>query len=224
MVEVEVWWGRPTAALPWHTELLAPAERERRLAFLRAEDQARFTVATAVLKLAVARRLGLPADRVSVDRACDDCGRPHGRPRLPGTGLAASISHSGDRVAVALTESVPVGVDVEQIRPVGVEEVAGHVLAADESAATLPDFFRYWTRKEAVVKATGEGLRMALPKVVVTRPDEPARLLRYGDRTDLVASLSDLDADEGYAAAIAVLAAGPIQVTPRDAAVLLTMA
>jgi 4'-phosphopantetheinyl transferase len=210
VVEVEVWWGRPTAALPWHIELLAPAERERRSAFLRAEDQARFTVATAVLKLAVARRLGLPAERISIERTCDDCGRPHGRPRLPGTGLTASISHSGDRVAVALTESVPVGVDVEQIRPVGVDELA--------------NFFRYWTRKEAVVKATGEGLRMALPKVVVTRPEEPARLLRYGDRTDLVACLSDLDADDGYAAAVAVLAAGPIQVTPRDAAALLTVA
>jgi 4'-phosphopantetheinyl transferase len=221
VVEVEVWWGRPGAELPWHAELLDEVERERRSAYRRAEDQARFTVATAVLKLAAARRCGLPPDRVSVDRTCEDCGAPHGRPRLPGTGLAASISHSGDRVAVALTESVPVGVDVEQLKPISVEDLARHVLAADETAAALPDFFCYWTRKEAVVKATGDGLRMPLSKVVVSGPGEPPRLLRYGDRTDLVLSLSDLDAGDGYAAAVAVLAAGPVGVEARDASPLL---
>jgi 4'-phosphopantetheinyl transferase len=221
VVEVEVWWGRPGSELPWHVALLDGVERERRSAFRRAEDKARFTVATAVLKLVVARRVGVPAERVGIDRTCEDCGRPHGRPRLPGTGLAASISHSGDRVAVALTGSVPVGVDVEQVRPIGIAEMAGHVLAADESAATLAEFFCYWSRKEAMIKATGDGLRMPLPKVVVTGPQDPPRLLRYGDRTDLVASLSDLDPGDGYAAAVAVLAAGPVRVEPYDASTLL---
>jgi 4'-phosphopantetheinyl transferase len=224
VVAVEVWWGRPSAERPWHAELLDPAERERRSALRRAEDQARFTVAAALLRLAAGRRLGTPAGGLTVDRTCDDCGRPHGRPRLPGTGLAASISHSGDRVAVALSDTAAVGVDVEQVRPVGIEQLAGHVLGEQEAAATLAEFFCYWTRKEAVVKATGDGLRMALPKVVVTRPEQPPALLRYGDRADLVASLADLDAGDGYAAAVAVLAGAPLRVDVRDAAALLTTA
>jgi 4'-phosphopantetheinyl transferase len=224
VVAVEVWWGEPSAELSWHAELLDPVERERRSSLRRAEDRARFTVATAVLKLAAGRRLGVPAGGLTVDRTCADCGRPHGRPRLPGTGLVASISHSGDRVAVALTEAAEVGVDVEQIRPVSVEQLAGHVLGQDEAAATLGEFFGYWTRKEAVVKATGDGLRMALAKVVVTRPGTPPALLRYGERTDVVARLADLDAGDGYAAAVAVLTGDELRVERRDAMGLLTRA
>jgi 4'-phosphopantetheinyl transferase len=217
VVAVEVWWGRPSAELPWHAELLDGAERERRRALRRAEDQARFTVAAALLRLVAGRRLGVAPGELAIDRTCEDCGRPHGRPQLPGTGLAASISHSGDRVAVAITNAAAVGVDVEQVKPISVEQLASHVLGEDEAAATLGEFFCYWTRKEAVVKATGEGLRMALSKVVVTRPGQPPALLRYGDRTDLVASLADLDAGDGYAAAVAVLTGAELRIEQRDA-------
>jgi 4'-phosphopantetheinyl transferase len=220
-VEVQVWWGRPSRERGWHAELLDRTEQERRSALHRPADRARFTVATAVLKLAAGARLGLAPDRVVIDRTCGDCGRPHGRPRLPGQDLAVSISHSGDRVLVAITAGAPVGVDVEQISQVDPGELAGHVLAAGEAAPTRPEFFCYWTRKEAVVKATGDGLRMALTEVAVTPPGAPPRLLRYGGRADLVASLADLAAGDGYAAALAVLAPGPLRVSVQDAAALL---
>ncbi|MGH3682208.1 MAG: 4'-phosphopantetheinyl transferase family protein, partial [Natronosporangium sp.] len=223
-VGVEVWWGRPSQQQPWHLELLDATERQRRAAFRRPADQARFTVATAVLKLAAGQRLGLAAAAVAVDRTCADCGRPHGRPRLPGQDLAASISHSGDRVLVGLTGGAPVGVDVEELSRVNPDELAGHVLGPGEAAPTRPEFFRYWTRKEAVVKATGDGLRMPLREVVVTGPDQPPRLLRYGDRAELPVCLADLAAGDGYAAAVAVLGTGPLRVRGRDATDLLTRA
>jgi 4'-phosphopantetheinyl transferase len=219
-VTVEVWSGLPSSERGWHQELLDAPERERRSALRRAEDRARFTVATALLKLATGSRLGIPASEVTIDRTCADCGRPHGRPRLPGCELATSISHSGDRVLVALTGGPAVGVDVEQIKPVDLAALAGQVLADDEPVPSLPGFFGYWTRKEAVVKATGEGLRMALREVVVTPPGEPPRLLRYGDRP-VVASLADLAVGDGYLAAVAVLAPGPLRVDQRDAGALL---
>lgn len=221
MVEVEAWWARPSAELPWHRELLDATERDRRTALRRDEDRARFTVATALVKLAAGRRLGVEAPQVVIDRRCDRCGQPHGRPRLPGSDLAVSISHSADRVLVALTGGAPVGVDVEWIHPVEVDGLAGHVLGSGESAAGLPEFFRYWTRKEAAVKATGDGLRMPLSRVVVSAPGEPPRLLRYGEAADLVATMADLDPGEGYAAALAVLAAGPLRVREQDGAALL---
>jgi 4'-phosphopantetheinyl transferase len=221
-VDVEVWWGRPSQERAWHAELLVGPEHERRAGLLRAEDRARFTVATAVLRLVAGARLGLPPLRVPVDRTCADCGRPHGRPWLPGHDLAVSISHSGDRVLVGVTAGAPVGVDVEQISSrVDPGELARHVLGDGEPVPTRSEFYRYWTRKEAVVKATGDGLRMALPTVVVSPPGAPAELLRYGDRTDLVACLADLDPGDGYAGAVAVLAPGPLRVTYRDAAALL---
>lgn len=220
-VAVEVWWGRPDQELPWHHTLLDPTEQGRRGALRRAADQARFTVATALVKLVVAERLGVAAAGVVIDRSCTDCGRPHGRPRLPGRELAVSISHSGDRVLVAVTDGPAVGADVEQVAPVNVAELATQVLGPGETAAALPDFFRYWTRKEAVVKATGDGLRMPLAQVMVAPPDAPATLLRYGDRRDLAASMADLSPGDGYAAAVAVLAAGPLRLCERDGSSLL---
>jgi 4'-phosphopantetheinyl transferase len=62
---------------------------------------------------------------------------------------------------------------------------------------------------------------MALTEVAVTPPGAPPRLLRYGGRADLVASLADLAAGDGYAAALAVLAPGPLRVSVQDAAALL---
>jgi hypothetical protein len=50
---------------------------------------------------------------VVVDRSCPSCGRHHGRPHLPGTGLDVSISHSGATVAVAVSNAGPVGVDAQ---------------------------------------------------------------------------------------------------------------
>lgn len=223
-VDVQVWCGRPSAEHSRHAGLLDGAERERRAALRRAEDRARFTVATALAKLAAGRWLGLPAGAIAIARTCAHCGRPHGRPQLPGTGLSLSISHSGDRVLVALTGGPPVGVDVEQVAPVDLAGLAGHVLGAGERADTLPEFFCYWTRKEALVKATGDGLRAALTEVAVTPPDQPPRLLRYRDRPDLVAGLADLAAGDRYAAAVAVLAPDPLRVRQHDGSALLAAA
>jgi len=220
-VRVDVWWARPSEAPSWRFDLLHlldKAERDRRSALRRAADQARFTVAATVLRLAAGRLVGVPADRLVVDRTCPDCGRPHGKPRLPGHQIEVSVSHSGDRVVVAATAVAPVGVDVEQIGPVDQARLADHVLAPGEVASSVTDFFRYWTRKESVLKATGDGLRVAMTDILVSGPSQAPTLLRYADRTDITASMADLSPGEGYAAAVTVLGVGPQQVRERQAA------
>ncbi|HEV3014296.1 MAG TPA: 4-phosphopantetheinyl transferase, partial [Actinomycetota bacterium] len=100
---------------PWHADLLSDGERARRGGLWDAGQRAQFTVAAALLRLVVARLTAQPPDRVVVDRSCPSCGRHHGRPRLPGTGLHVSISHSGTTVAVAVSHAGEVGVDVQQV-------------------------------------------------------------------------------------------------------------
>jgi 4'-phosphopantetheinyl transferase len=80
---------------PWHADLLSDGEGARRDGLWDAGQRAQFTVAAALLRLVVAPLTAQAADRVVVDRSCPSCGRHHGRPCLPGTGLDASISHSG---------------------------------------------------------------------------------------------------------------------------------
>lgn len=208
-MSVTVWWASPGHALPWHRAFLSAAEVKRADAFRRDADRDRFTTANALLHLAAGRHLGaVPA----VDRTCTRCGEPHGKPLIEG--LHVSVSHSGDLIAVALTELGPIGVDVEETtRHADIESMLPYVFSGDELAA-LPDpsehFYQVWTRKESILKATGEGLHVRMSTLTVL-PDPGSHNVR-----DLIAPRP------GYAAAVTVLAADPFTVTEFDGAELLT--
>jgi 4'-phosphopantetheinyl transferase len=226
---VHVWWASPAAAAPWLDELLDGLERERRDRLHRQVDQNRFVVGNAMLKSAAAAELHIDAGSVQLERTCADCGRPHGKPRLPGSGLELSLSHSGHRVVIALARQTPVGIDVEEnARGVNPDELASTVLTGGEAAtlAAVPApqrrdaFLTYWTRKEAVLKATGDGLRVPLHDVEVSGPFEAPRLLRMAGRDGGI-SLHDLDAGAGHVAALAVIGPPARQLVELDARALL---
>jgi 4'-phosphopantetheinyl transferase len=220
----EVWWASATWMRPWHADVLSDDERARRGGLWDAGHRAQYTVAAALLRLVAAPLTARPAARVVVDRSCPTCDRPHGRPRLPETGLDVSISHSGATVAVAVSAAGAVGVDVQQVQADSVDELSPLVLADSEArhVAVARDFFTYWTRKEALVKATGDGVTVPLPEVVVTPPGTPPRLLGYPRQGELAAQLRDLSPGLGYVGALAVLSPGPVVVHERSAERLLT--
>ncbi|WP_225993511.1 4'-phosphopantetheinyl transferase family protein [Actinomadura rudentiformis] len=200
---------------PAHIELLDPVERERRERYLRDADRNRFTLGVAITRLAVGRARGLAPEHVPVDRACDDCGKPHGRPVIEG-GPHVSVSHSGDRVAVAISPYGPLGVDVEETGR-ATESIAGHLLAPAEkadaetgtgAAGMSPEaLVAYWTRKEAALKATGDGLRVALTHLHMSPPADPPRLVAWEGRPDLPGRMAmrTLDPGPGYAACLALI-------------------
>ncbi len=209
-----MWWARRDDVRPWHVDLLNDTERARRDRYRRDADRDRFTVGVAVTRLAAGVLLGVAPQEVPLDRTCPGCGAPHGRPTIAG-GPHLSVSHSGDLVVVALTRGGPVGVDVEESSDRLNEGIARQLLASDE-AADLRDLGRawfrqglltYWTRKEAVLKATGDGLRVPLTDVRVSAPDEPPRLLSWEGRRDLPGrmTLRTLDPGPGYAACLALI-------------------
>jgi 4'-phosphopantetheinyl transferase len=197
---------------PWHHELLSDAEQQRAARFRFAADRDRFVLASALLRVAVADRTGTQAGAVRLDRSCDRCGELHGRPRLPGTGLYPSISHSGDVVAVALTDRGPVGIDVEAMSSRNYEPLVPRVCRPEERphVARAADFYAYWTRKEAVLKATGDGLRRPMNTIAVTPPPDAPALLALGDSLPPACQMADVAAGPGYAAAVAVLADSPL--------------
>ncbi len=96
----------------------------------------------------------------------------HGKPFIAG-GPEFSISHSGDIVVLALAEHDPVGIDIEEVRPVNVEDFLRQIPEITNVHEKLDGFhinnffFECWTRKEAVLKACGEGLLAPLEYVVL---------------------------------------------------------
>ena len=217
----DVWWARRQDASARLAGLLDATERQRWAAYRREEDRERFLVGCALAKTVLAGYSGQrPAD-VRFDRTCGACGQPHGKPVPTGIGLGHSVTHSGDLVAVAVART-PVGVDVEQFdgraRPLGgdgdPEALARLVLDEDEQAALAAvrpsvrarAFMVAWTRKEAVTKATGDGLRAAFSDVVVAVAQGAPRLVSwpYPQAPESV-SLRDLAAETGYVAALAVI-------------------
>ncbi|WP_053351677.1 4'-phosphopantetheinyl transferase family protein [Leucobacter musarum] len=141
------------------------------------ELQRRTLAGRAALRLLVARCLGVSTDDASelpIDRTCLDCDEPHGRPTM--SGLPLSSSTSGDHVLVAVAADdeasaypVDLGVDVEviphQLWP-GFDEYALHPSERDglpdiDSPVGVAARVSLWTQKEAVLKATGDGLRVS---------------------------------------------------------------
>lgn len=231
--ECHVWWASPAAAGAPLVALLDAAERERWSRFRRDEDRARYLVAHALKRIVLAGYLGVPPGALAFAARCPRCGGAHGKPRLgePYGALEFSLSHSGDRVALAVARGVPVGVDVERLAP---ERDRGSLAAAvlsaaeQETMAALPQarrgaaLLRYWTRKEALLKATGDGLAVAPTSLTVSAPEAAPALLAWAAEPPLGArvALFDLDPGPRHIASLAVLGAC-VAIAERDAGDLL---
>lgn len=223
----DVWWSTPVHPTPNLLALLDDTERTRYDNYRREADKLRFLTGRALIRGIAARELGQKPADITIDSSCFDCGKPHGKPKV--TGLEISISHSGDRVALALTTASPVGIDVEEIRDASVDDLAGIAFSAIEREAfdAAPDkktaFFTYWARKEAVVKATGKGMSVPMSTFVLTPHDQPPRVLasESADVDPKRIHMADLDAGDGYRAAVAVFGDEPLDITVTDAAALI---
>jgi 4'-phosphopantetheinyl transferase len=225
--ECQVWWGdiehRRIGSM---FDVLTDAEVERAAGYDHTDDRSRFVTACWLLRTVAGAQLGLAPSQVPIDRRCPDCDRPHGKPRIRGAGrgLHVSVAHSGNRVAVALSTAGPVGVDVEERVPA---DIPADVLSPGERASLrrLPERDRYngflwmWVCKEAVLKATGHGLRIPPEQVEITGPGHRPLLLNWplGTPADAL-DLYELDPGDGYTAAVAILADGaPVRLTQSDA-------
>lgn len=95
-----------------------------------------------------------------------------GKPFLPGHELDFNISHSGDIVVAAISQTKGVGIDVEQIRQINVEEYESVFQPAEWKmildSNSVDVFFDLWAKKESLLKAYGLGLQVELDKVCVS--------------------------------------------------------
>ncbi|GAA5231519.1 4'-phosphopantetheinyl transferase superfamily protein [Verticiella sediminum] len=139
------------------TAALLPHERARVLRRRRPDDQRHGIVAYAALRHLLAARLGCAPLEPRFERT--RLGKPHLAGAWHDAGVHFNVSHSGAWVAVAVAGHA-VGVDVECGCPPDHRDIAARWFRPEEAhrAGTPAGFLSVWTAKEAVLKASGEGL------------------------------------------------------------------
>jgi 4'-phosphopantetheinyl transferase len=195
-------------------ELLSEDERTRARRFVFDGHRRRFVACRALLRTLLADRIGGRAPDVRFEYG------PVGKPALAGgtaDGLHFNVSHSDRQALLAFSEGRAIGIDLQQMRPVSdIDRLAATVFSGaerDALARVPPDaqlqaFYNGWTRKEAYIKARGEGLGRLRAIDVALTPGEPARLLGVdGDPSEAARwSLEALSVLPGFAAALCVAA------------------
>jgi 4'-phosphopantetheinyl transferase len=185
--EVHIWRASleiDSAARRHFEGLLANDERIRAERFIFGRDRNRFIAARGILRDVLGRYLRCPPHTINFVYG------PRGKPALSNGGLRHSIcfnlSHSHGLAVMGITREREIGIDIELIRP----EIAGEDIAkryfstreVDELNRLSPElrtegFFHCWTRKEAYVKAQGDGLSIPLESFDVSlTPGLPAEL------------------------------------------------
>ena len=181
--EVHLWKVDLTAAIP-DVRVLARDEHERAARFHFEKDRQHFKVSRSALRIVLGRYLNLPPE--SLEFAQTEYGKPF-LTNPEAAGVLFNLSHSGEVAVIAVARQREVGVDVEFMRAdFATNEVAEHFFSVAE-IYTLSGldphlrtqaFFNCWTRKEAYVKARGEGLSMPLDVFDVSlAPDTSAAML-----------------------------------------------
>ena len=191
---------------------LSAEERDRAARYHFDLHRRRFICGRGVLRLLLSEYLNCRPDKVQFGYGSN------GKPFLAAPAAATlqfNMAHSDHLALIAVARSEELGVDVETVRWLpDFDELVNRFFSSRESAcfqALLGEskpaaFFNLWTRKEALLKATGDGICNSLDRVEVTfLPQEPARLLALPDNDEVSGwILRELEPAQGYAAALAV--------------------
>ena len=207
--EIHIWTVAltpPQSGLSALSSLLSPDETARAARFRFACDRERFIVHRAALRQILA------AYTSADPRSLDFIPGPYGKPRLAASPLCFSASHSGPLALIALALDCELGIDLEQHRDLNdALALAARFFHPRESQrlAALADpatrrraFFECWTRKEAFIKALGEGLSHPLDSFEVTLYPDQSPILRHSDGQPLPWQLQNLPPAPNYSAAL----------------------
>lgn len=215
--DIHVWRASlevPSARLEYLYRMLSEDEVNRAKQYCFEQVRRRFIIRRGLLRCILSGYLGQSPREISFSY------NSYGKPALVSISgkpaLYFNVSHSGALVLYAITQNQEVGVDIERIRLVeDAEDIVKRFFSSREKAefSTLPErikkqaFFTCWTRKEAVIKAMGQGLSYRLNKFSVSMiPDEKTRLVKTKghENKETIWCLKAIRLRAGYVAAVAV--------------------
>jgi 4'-phosphopantetheinyl transferase len=207
---VQVWQTRVSPALVGSCEaLLSGEERARMERIRRVVAREEFAVGRGLLRRLLGQALGCAPRSIAFSLG------EHGKPGV--AGVEFNVSHSHGLVAIALCGSAAVGVDVEWMDPsIEALEIAQDTFAPEEverirlaeGGERVRAFYDTWARKEAVVKAHGGGLTVALASFCVPMQSAGEARVRFKPEVQDSYFVRPLAVGEGFAGALAVRGSG----------------
>jgi 4'-phosphopantetheinyl transferase len=193
--------------------VLSPDERARAARFRFDRDREHFVVAHAYLRLLLGRYCGMKPGDVVLGRTKTD--KPmvlrHG---MPGRDVMFNLTHSHGRGMIAVSKDIPVGIDLEPVRPdMPHVSLAKRYFSPAESRAIEQSrgeiqpalFCRYWVGKESMLKGKGLGLRVPLDRCELVLSDaEDEGVINWAEGSQAeVWRVRYLPLDSGWLAAVA---------------------
>jgi len=180
---IGLWVGDLTAneeKLTYYRQYLNPSEQRQAELFTRKAALIAYVESHARVRLLLSGLLECNPKTLRIGKT------EYGKPYLPDySQFTYNISHTADKLIVAAGFRCLLGVDIEIIKPrKNLSGLVNKCFACEEQnywrqlpdLEQVPAFYRYWTRKEAVVKATGRGIALGLNTFAID-PDNPAKLL-----------------------------------------------
>jgi len=195
-------------------EILSSDERERADRFRFQKDHDRFVISHAAIRNILGQYLNMEPRDICFE--VDSKGKPRLSDELNQTKLYFNMSHSHLKALVAISKDHEMGVDIEYLRPEVAElDIAKRFFASGEVSQLLnfpkekqiEAFYACWTRKEAFIKAKGDGLSISLDSFEVSLdPGERVSLKGTNGKHDKFKdwSIRGLIPGFGYAGALAV--------------------
>jgi 4'-phosphopantetheinyl transferase len=216
--EIHIWYASLDTPISQFWGLLATDEKKRAGRFHFQADRKRFIVRRGILRTILGYYLSIEPSQFRFYYGKNE------KPALADTfgkeKVHFNLSHSEGIALYAFARNREIGVDIERIRDISeMGQIAERFFSKRENAVlqALPKskkkeaFFNCWTRKEAFIKAIGDGLSYPLDRFDVSLvPGEPARLLKVEGYSKVAPqwSIQDLKPASGFAAALAVKGAG----------------
>lgn len=207
---VEIWHGKVTvedAHYQAYWRVLDEAEQIQAGKFKNVLLHKRYVVIHGRLRNLLAQTLNQSPEKIRIKKA------EHGKPYLADyPELVFNLSHSADRVMIAVGWNCRLGVDMEICKQrISLSGLVDKCFAEKEAAywSQLPEtqknqaFYRFWTRKEAFVKATGHGIALGLNQCVIN-PENPTEFLRVPDNCGQASEwrVQDIVLGEGICGAV----------------------
>lgn len=196
--------------LNYWEKILSSDERERAERLILEQNRNRFVAGRGILRSLLGKYLQMQPEQIQFQY------NRWGKPSPDSSDiLHFNLSHSNGIALFAFCKTGTIGVDIEYISPeTNLEQTSALVFSKNEIAtlqSVLPElrrdlFFKYWTRKEAFMKASGEGFSVSPSEFDVSfAPENPVEKIAKDNEqsTDSDWFVQDLSVFEGYAAALA---------------------